>query len=705
MKIPPDPRHVMTSRPLGAPSSQPMGGSRSQPLDAPASQPRRLQLSGLIDDRIQWVAARERQRAWLVTTVVLAQALITLMVVPGYLIPSANLPMLLTLGVALVFYLLAFIVNRVRHDTRVALFLLIGGGALATAAQVFVTALLTYDGPRTAQSALLFLPIILEAGLFLTPELTLMVASACAVITASAILLALALPGATGSQLGEAYLVMVYALGLEGFIGYLAWRLAQFIYETVKSAQADEDLRFAHARLDATQRQITEQRRQIMQDVGVIQMAVSSALAHEYDTRIEVTDSALAPLATSLSLLIQQLRATNELELKLQKMEAQAVPLVELANRFASGAAPVPSMEAPTDSPFYAVIAALNQAQVINARRQGRLQEVAAEITNSLKHSREGFAHTPKESAQALQLAGQLVSVAANLSETAQRQGELLAQARRALALVLPPEMTQADLADPSLREPVAGDSEGMSDLQGLGPDIGIMQSGYTEEMNILAPLDHAAAGIPPLTTPLRAISALPADQSASGEVTSTTGADLPAGLGDAWLLLSHLQSQTATESRLVASITHDLGLLGRHVRRTGIGIDWVAQALEAIERDTERMQRVASASGVSADLADEAGGAMFAPRPASASVPRRAPLVTRPLEADMRLPVDFDGAPTPQPPANDAAQRPPSAPGSIRTSDLIGFAPLSGQLNDQSAPASTGSLTEPPTSADPQAQ
>ncbi|HET9109838.1 MAG TPA: hypothetical protein VFN78_03325, partial [Ktedonobacterales bacterium] len=130
MKIPPDPRRANTSRPVAAPPSQPTGGprshplmtappsqplGRSQPLSGPLSQPSRLQLSGLIDDRIEWLSARERHRTWLVTTVVLAQALITLMVVPGYLIPSADLPMLLTLGVALIFYLAAFLFNRVRR--------------------------------------------------------------------------------------------------------------------------------------------------------------------------------------------------------------------------------------------------------------------------------------------------------------------------------------------------------------------------------------------------------------------------------------------------------------------------------------------------------------------------------------------------------------------------------------------------------------
>ncbi len=346
------------------------------------------------------MAARDRQREWLVTTVVFAQALITLMVVPGYLISSANLPMLLTLALALVFYLAAFLVNYLRHDSRVATAILIGGGALATAAQVFVMAFVLHDGPRTAQAALLFLPLTLEAGLFFTPELTLLVTGACAVGTAGAVLLAFALASDT-TPLSEIYLVVVYSLGLEGFIGFLAWRLAQFIKEKVSGSLALDDGRLARA-LQGNQRQITTQQHQLMQDVGAIQFAVSSALAHDYNnTRIDVGTPTLAPLATSLSMLIQQVRATNDMEVKLQRMESQAVPLVEIANRLATGAAPVPGSELPTDSAFYPVAAALNQALVINARRQSRLQEVAVELASSLKHSREGLSNTADESARA----------------------------------------------------------------------------------------------------------------------------------------------------------------------------------------------------------------------------------------------------------------------------------------------------------------
>jgi len=656
---------------MTAPPSQPLRDSRSQPLPGPRSQPQRLQLSGLIDERIRGEALRKQRRAWLVNTVVLAQALITLMVVPGYVIPAPNLPVLLTLGVALAFYLAAFLFNRLRRDLDVACYMLIGGGALATAAQVFVIASLSFNSAHTAQAAMLFLPIILEAGLFLSPELTLLVASAAAIVTASAILLALALGSDVSSQLNDAYLVMVYALGLEAFIGFLAWRLAQFMYETLKSAQADEDLRFTQARLSAAEGRMDEQRSRLTQDVGAIQMAVSNALAHEYDTRIDISEGELAPLTQSLNLLIQQLRSTNDLERQVQSMKAQAVPLVEMAGQLATGAMPSQPGETPTDNALYSVRAALSQAQTMNARRQARLQEVAAEISSSLRHGREGLANTANESAQAQAIAGQLVSLVEMLNQTAFRQADLLAQARRALALIVPPELIQSDLADGSLREPSGRDAASTGDLAGLGDDLGILKRD-TDEYRALDRVDPNAARISPMTTPLPALRALTPSHSASGEASddadaadsSASQGGLPASLADAWLLLSLLQLQTNEEARAVQTLVHDIGVLSKHVRRTGMHIDWVNQAMDATERGAEQMQQLASSSGASADLDDEVGAAGMA-RPGSASIPRRT--ATHPLDADARLAAEQVGL-SPEPPAPDAA------PGSLRTSEL--FAP-----------------------------
>lgn len=682
----------MTSGPL----SQPLRGPLSQPQPGAFSQPNRLQLSALIEDRIRGKRAREGQRAWLVTTVTLAQALITLMIVPGYLFPTPNLPVLLTLGVALLFYLVAFVFNRLRHELRVAVYMLVGGGALATAALVFVSALLTDNATHTAQATLLFLPIVLEAGLFLTPELTLYVASASAVVTASAILLALALSSDASTQLNEAYLVMVYSLGLDTFIGYLAWRLAQFIYETVKNAQADDDLRFAQARLSAAERQMNEQHRQLTQDVAAIQLAVSSVLAHEYETRVEIPDGDLAPLAESLNLLVKQLRSTNELERRLQDVDAQAVRMAEMAGRLATGDAPAPGMETSTDSALFAVRAALSQAHALSAQRQARLQEIAAEITSLIGGARGELAGTATASAQAQQLAGQLVALVDALNETATRQLDLLAQGRRALALVLPPELTQDARVDSSLLESPAHGLEATGDLMGLGQDLGIMNR-YTSEFDILAPIDHDAAGIPPMTPP-PTLQALGSQPDAGARAEHAAPGALPAGLADAWLALSMLQQQTTEEARAVAGFVHDIGVLSKHVRRTGMGIDHAVATIDSIEVGAEQIQQLASRSGSTGELGGDP--AMFA-RPAPPSAPRRVPQVTHPLDPESRLAREVDSqtlaqqAPAQVPAAEPA---PDVAPGSLRVADLLGPSAFGGASASSTPGSSTGS---PPASED----
>ena len=680
MQMPPDARRANTSRPLAAPPTQPpamqpTGGPRSHPLatgaprshplgtgappsqpqQAPLSQPQRLQLSGLIDDRIRGVTARDRQRAWLVNTVVLAQALITLMVVPGYLLPSPNLPILLTLGVALVFYLAAFIFNRWRRELRVAVYMLIGGGALATTAQVFVTAVLTSSSEHTAQSALLFLPIILEAGLFLTPELTLLVASAAAIVTASAILLALALSAESSNLLSQAYLVMVYTLGLETFIGYLAWRLAQFIYETVKSAQADEDLRFTQARLSAAQRQMNEQRRQLIQDVAAIQMAVSNVLANQYDTFIEPPEGDLAPLAQSLNLVIQQLRSTNELERRLRKTESEVPTIVESLGRLTTGVAVTQPSDTPTDSSLFAVRAALSQAHAVLARRQARLQEAAAQIADQVRHGREGLATAMNESTQSQQIAGKLVALVESLQETAKRQTEMLAQARRSLALVLPPELT---------RETAGQLTGGPGDLAGLSDDLGIRHI-YTSELPILGSEGPEAIGIQPLgaLTPSGEMpAAIPAAEASDTEASG----EFSASLADAWLLLHQLHTQTVAEMRAVSDITHDVGVLSKYVRKGGMELDWLNHSIDTIDRINNQMQQLASLSGAGVE-ADESGVSGMA-RTGALSTPRRGPLPTRPLAPDARLATEPDGQPASQ--TDDAGM---AAPGSLSIADLIG--------------------------------
>lgn len=627
-----------------------------------------MALSGLIDSRIEGIAQRERQRVWLINMVILAQGLITLMVAPGYLSPTISGPMLATFALALIVYLVAFFFNRFQRNRAAAVFTLLGGGVIVTAAQVYASVLAGHNAQYTAQVALLFLPLILEAGLFVAPELTLLAAGLAAVFSASAILLAV--NADTTTQGGEAYLAIAYPLGLEAFIGFLAWRLAQFIYERLRQSQTSEDLRFAQARLDALQRQVAEQHRQLINDLGAIQVGVSSALAHDYDVPIELSGGELGPLASSLNLLIQQLRATNDLERRVQRMDAQVAPLVDMAERVAAGAAPTVGPEVVTDGSLYTVGIALSQAQAMNARRLARLQEAAAAISASLRHTREGAAPAASEYAQAQQLAGQLVSLAEYLNQIAVRQADLLSQARRALALLLPEELTAA--------EPVLSVMEENSDLMGLGTDIGIIKPGLTGIFPALPQVESGEAndaGIAPLTAHFPAVS-----QAETGEENEP----LPAALADAWRLLSQLYNQTLEETRQVTRLAHDMGVLGGQVRRVGIGFDWTMQSVEAVERHVERLQQLAGGTGAGAELGPDGDIGT----PAGPTTPRRAPLPTRPLDAGARQAAEAAGLSLA--PGGQSAPHYPVpeglAPGSLRVSDLLGPGSLSPEAPQENA-------------------
>lgn len=636
-------------------------------MGGPATQ-RRLQLSEAVENRIEAVAVRDRQRIWLVNTVVLAQTLITVALIPAYIIPDFSAPMLATLGAALVVYIATFIINRTSGKQSPAIYTLVIGGALVTTAQVFLSAALTQSGAHTAQASLFFIPVIIEAGLFLSPELTLIVAAISAALTASAILLALALAGNSSAELGDAYQVVVYALGVEALVGYMSWQLATFIYEKVTAAQTAEDLRFAQARLEAFERQMAEQRRQLQREAGLIQSAVSSMLGHEYDARVEIEDGELAPLANSLNLLFERLRSTNEMERQVQRMEADVPPLVDFVGRMADPSAPAQQPEVMSSAALFPVGVALTNAQSAQARRLAQLFQLASDVADTLRDNQRLLDGAAADSVAAQRQAGELVALADALTHVTQREIELIAQARRLLARLLPRELIEGawtDERDPLL-DAASNATAATGDLGGLGLDIGLGATGMTSEFNALPPSDGQAAGIAPLTMPMPAIDA----ETGEHEVTHPAFApgELPGELVDSWGLLRQLHAAVAQEQRHVTTLARDLGVLSRLVRQTDANLVRALHSLDTAQRQAEQAQALSGGANNN-DQAEEGMG-----RQAPPSAPGRAPLATRPLEADARL--GDSGRLSPPDGPNPATP----APGSLRVSDLLG--PAGDQVN-----------------------
>jgi hypothetical protein len=643
----------------GSPTSRSLGATNpiSQPLSSTGAPSRqaRLRLSQAVESRIEAGQARERQRTWLLNTLLLAQAFMALALIPSFIIPKLNLVMLISVGVALALYGAVYIINRMPGKFALAVALLIFGGVCVTTAQVFLTALLSHSSYNTAQSALFYLPIIIEAGLFLSPELTLGIAAVAGILTGSGILLALALEGG-GTELGLAYQLVVNSLGLEALVSFMAWQLANFIFEKNAIAQTVEDLRFSQARLDALQRQMSDQRRALQKDAGQIQAAVSSMLSHEYDARVDIQDGELAPIAASLNLLFERLRSTNALEHKMQQTEAYVPPLVGMAERMAEAGAPTHPDVLGSAGALYPVGVALSNAQAAQARRLASLFQLSSDIADDLRATEQEIEAATGDASRAHAQVGRLTALAEKMRTYAEREVDLLAQSRRLLTRLLPKEVTDAPEVgqrDPLLTGPL---SSTPGELAGLMTDIGLTDeaSGLTGKFDALTPAGQRETGIAPLT---RQMATLGEEAGDSGRVPSVFAAgEIPGELVDAWGLLREAHSLAAQNYHDVDTMLPDMGVLSRSVREAEERLDWSRKTLEGSLQRADLAQSISGATG--ADVVDESVARLNPP------VARPRPQATRPLTGELRLPESAAQAQNPLGPT--------PAPGSIRVSDLL---------------------------------
>ncbi|HLY32262.1 MAG TPA: hypothetical protein VKQ36_14630, partial [Ktedonobacterales bacterium] len=690
------------------PPERPSGGpSDPSPYTAqPARRERRtgayLALSGLIRQTLQSVATRTEERRRLVNILVLAQVVLTVIIAPGYIVPTVQIPMLATLAFALVIYGVAFVLNRRANNTARAIAVLVIGGALAVTAHVFVSAVFAHNPSETALASLLFLATIFESGLLLAPEVTLLTAASTAMATVVALLLAISL-SPTMARASDAYLLVVYTVTLQGLAGYLAWLASQFIFQVSLEMQQSQASQFAEVRLGVLQDQLLDQRRRLDAGLAAIQTIITHALSEEYDIVGPLPDGELRPLAESLALLVERMKELSVAGRKLQRVEAMAAPLVEVAGRMADNMTPTPSMlPIMTETALDSVPLAMGQAQAANARRLGRVQRLAGEISAALGHSRNGLSSTAEEILKAQRIAGALRNMAEALTQATQKQLDLLGRARRSLTTILPAEITQTIAPEDIHRDATGLDPETAARLLGLNVDVGITP-GFTAEFNALPPSDPAEfsdKGIAPMTAPLPTITSDDlTGQTGTNGVESVEGAgslgqrlagdDLPAELVDVWNLLTLLNTDGVQHERAVSSVTHDLGILSRSIRQADVGAVWVLQALDAIRRDAEQLQQISGSSQSALDYAEGeqpsgstgVGGMGTVARPASTSVP------LRPL-ADGLTPAP-SSQPTASPSSQPSAMPPEGAPGSAYAPPSGPLQPLAAPVTPQDAPGS----------------
>ena len=627
----------------------------TRPLQDGAPPEPRLALAPVIDQTINVMNEREEQRHKLIMTLIIVQLLITAAVALGYHDKAGLIfpIMLASLGV----YLLALVASALLKNDQLAAYVLVFGGGLAVAAQVVATTL-TGSPEETGHIALFFLAVMIESGLLMLPDVTVVVVTAALALTGGLLLLITINKAVSGSEI---YLIVLYTLSPMALTGIISWLLAHFIYATAVTAQHAQDIEFRQAHFQQMKTHERERQEQFEESIRSIQTAIAQAITGDYTVRVPVSSGDLEVVENSLNLLLDTVDSMAQAQQENARMAGAVPPITDALNRLNDS--PVPVHPVKTDTPFDNLSVMVTRIADNYGRRLTRLQEQLANVSAGVSHSRDGLVNASNEFAAAKQQTGALIARAEAAHASLQRQLDLLAQARRMMATMLPPEITQT--GDPS--------EGGNPALRGLGIAV---EKGLTSEFEALAPTTPAEAGIEPLPTPPAALnpdrpaSETPAtepqddldanganganDANGSGmapHLPGLRGEGLPAELVEVWHLLLQIGEEITLEERTVGSFTQELGMLSRTVRNADTGIAWTLTALDTVQRTSDTAQSSAHhpiPEGLEDGPPDGQDSGGFSARPAAPA---------RPLW-----------------PRNGAdAVNPPPARGSLNAGDLLG--------------------------------
>jgi hypothetical protein len=577
----------------------------------------RLALSTVIGQTINVMDEREEQRHNLINTLIIVQLLVTAAVSFGYHDkPGLIFPVMLG---SLVVYLAALVFGNLLKDDRLAAYILVFGGGVAITAQV-VAAMLTGSAEATGHIALFFLAVMLEAGLLMIPQVTVIVVATSLAISGATLLLIAINSDVSGSQI---YVVMLYTLSPLALTAIISWLLSHFIYATAVTAQHAQDLEFRQAQFQQMKTHERERHEQLDTSIGAIQVAIAQAITGDYTVRVPVIPGDLEVVENSLNLLLDTFDSMVQIQQENARMTGAVLPITEGLNRFNVNDSVTPVHTIKTDTPFDNVSVMVSRIADNYNRRFARLQEQLGRVSAGVAHSRDGLTNASDEFVAAQRQAGALISRAEGLQASLQKQLELLAQARRMMAVMLPSQITQtADLLE-----------GGNPALKGLG--IGI-EPGLTHEFETLPPPTPGEANIAPLTMPLPALDARQSagESRASGSHGANgangrafaSGDELPVELVEVWHLLLQIGEELNQQERAVASVAQELSVLSRTVRNADAGIAWTLTALDTVQKSSDMAQQ-SSAQHPAPDGTDEgpfdgqdSGG--FSLRPAGPSRP-----------------------------------------------------------------------------------
>jgi hypothetical protein len=596
-----------------------------------ATEPRSA-ISGLVQKALVTFNERQRHRRVLINLLILAQALLVVAAAPGYIGERPSVAALVVVLASLFVCLLAAGFNQLGRDTTRATYVLVVGSGLAVLAQVFLAAA-TGTAAQAAQASLLLLTVILEAGLFFTPVLTMLLSAGSIMLTIVAFIVAVVFARSGSGR--DTYGLIVGTLGLQTVTSLVAWLLAQFVYDSALESQRSQDAQFAQARLDAVLLQQAERQRQTQAVAAGVHQATARVMAGDARARVAAVEGDLGAITRDVNLLLQRLAATIDGT----PSERDTPPLIRQG---ASEAGTVPpsaradvtaSLPSPADS-------AASRLDLL-ARRLKRVQELANELTGALAHSQDGLDATASATAETQRAAGASVALAHELLEGTQHAVGLIARARLALAPSATGEHAAHDAAGGSA---TSADGEPVSFL-GLGTDVGVAAPGLTGQFQVLPDGGLAEAD----TADLADLPALPG--TAEGAATGAVGTPL-ADLPELAQALGALREAMDAQERRASTLTQDLGIISRHVRGIDGRVAWARQAIDAVRRNAERLYLTAGGATPPPAGAEDDASAM----PAGADL--LGPTPSRPLADALRSsPIVPPGGPEQQMASEDGDQ------------------------------------------------
>jgi hypothetical protein len=565
---------------------------------------RKLVLSGLVHRRLVSFNERGQQRRVLLNVLILAQALLMLAAAPEYVNGTPSIIALATVLASLVSCLIAALFNQFFRNPVRAAYILVIGGATGVLVLVVYSAVVG-NALEAAHTSLLLVPVMLETGLLFAPEVTLLTAGVSLALTIAALLFALAV-NAPGSR-QETYGLVVDILGVQMVSGLIAWLLAQFIYESAVEAQRAQEQQFAQARLEAMTAQTAEQHQRLEAAIAAMQQTLGRAINGDYSARITVADGPLAVLSASLNMLLERLSAVSQGDVMRQRMEAAALPLIDVVGRVPDGGTPLPaSLPVMTNTPMDTVSVAVGQMQASVGRRLQRVQELAGEVVGGLAHTHGGITSTAQSASESLRTVGVVIAAADTLLSAARRDVDLAARALRIAGTLRLSDGATLPTVPDEMAELSGLDGAGNS-LVGLGADLGVGVPGLTGVFGMLSQ-EEAKAVL--ASTEAAQTESASAEETAEQEAGETSGHPAPtkrprAGKAskpeetspaviELLRLLETMRDEVSQQERSATTLVHELGIVNRNVRGVDVGIAWARQALEAVRRNAEKLLQTA---------------------------------------------------------------------------------------------------------------